>query len=98
MHHPNHSILYQPIKYAHIPFLESISSQLIEDGFKQRKEEALPRPLSNSNSVLLLHSFANPGSLGILPPLLWKGFSISLLRCTGLLKAQLWSRKGENIP
>lgn len=34
----------------------------------------------------------------VLPPLLWKGFSISLLRCTGCLKAQLWSRKGENIP
>lgn len=42
MHHPNYSILYQPVKYAHIPFLESSSSQLIEDGFKQRKEEALP--------------------------------------------------------
>lgn len=46
MHHPNYSILHhlmcQPIKYAHVPFLESSSSQLIEEGFKPGKEEALP--------------------------------------------------------
>lgn len=42
MHHLNycvlHHLMYQPIKYAHVPFLEQASGQLIEEGFKQRKE------------------------------------------------------------
>lgn len=42
--------------------------------------------------------FCKPRIIGYPSSFALERFSISLLRCTGLLKAQLGSRKGENIP
>lgn len=67
MHHPNYNILhhlmYQPIKYAHVPFLESSWSQLIEEGFKQRKEEAPSWLWSNSNKLFCCYTVSQTQDL-----------------------------------
>lgn len=72
MDHPNYSILhhlmYQPIKYAHVLFLVSSSSQLIEVGFKQRKEEALSWPWSYCNKLSCCYTVSQTQDLCVEDP------------------------------